>query len=274
MAIGGIPHYLKEIEAGKSATQNIEDICFSDTGLLKDEFANLYGALFDHSDNHIAIVRTLAKRKAGMNRNSLIQEAKLPNGGSVTKALEELSQSGFIDMYLPFGKKSKNKMYRLIDEYSLFYLQFIEKNIHDKDEVWKRLSQTQAYKIWCGYAFENICLKHIAEIKKALSIGGVYAVSSTFYKKGTKEESGTQIDLLLDRNDQIINIFEIKFYNKSFVVSKAYAQTLKNKLDVFAETTKTRKHLFLILITTFGITPNEHSLGLIDQVLTMDDLFE
>lgn len=274
MAMGGIPHYLKEVEPGKSATQNIEDICFSDTGILKDEFRNLYGALFDHSDNHIAVVRTLAKRKAGMNRNSLIQEAKLPNGGSITKVLEELKQSGFIDVYVPFGKKSKDKLYRLTDEYSLFYLQFIEKNSHQKDEVWKRLSQTQEYKIWCGYAFENICLKHISQIKQALSIGGVYSVSSTFYKKGTKEEPGTQIDLLLDRNDQIINIFEIKFYNKVFSVSKSYAQTLKNKLNVFEETTKTRKHLFLTLITTFGITSNEHSLGLVDQVLTMDDLFE
>jgi len=273
MTMGGIPHYLKEVEGGKSATQNIEDICFSNTGLLKDEFSNLYAALFDHPDNHIAIIRALAKRKVGMNRNNLIKEAKIPNGGNITKVLDELKQSGFIDVYLPFGKKSKDKMYRLTDEYSLFYLQFIEKNIHKKGEVWKRLSQTQEYKIWCGYAFENICLKHISEIKKALSIGGVYSISSTFYKKGTKKEKGTQIDLLLDRNDQIINIFEIKFYNTEFTVSKSYTQTLKSKLDVFQETTKTRKHLFLTLITTFGITHNEHSLGLIDQVLTIDDLF-
>jgi len=273
MSMGGIPHYLKEVESGKSATQNIEDICFSNTGLLKDEFANLYGALFDHSDNHISIVRTLAKRKSGMTRNDLIQAAKLPNGGSITKVLDELKQSGFIDVYLPFGKKSKDRLYRLTDEYSIFYLQFIEKNVHEKDDVWKRLSQTQAYKTWCGYAFENICLKHISEIKSALHIGGVYSVSSTFYKKGTKKEAGTQIDLLLDRNDQIINLFEIKFYNKEFSISKAYAQTLRSKMDIFEETTKTRKHLFLTLITTFGIAQNEHSLGLVDQVLTIDDFF-
>ncbi len=273
MAMGGIPHYLKEVESGKSATQNIGDICFSETGILKDEFSNLYAALFDHPANHIAIVRTLAKHHSGMNRNRLIKEAGLPNGGSITKVLDELSQSGFIDVYLPFGKKAKDKMYRLTDEYSLFYLQFIEKNIHEKEGVWKRLSQTQEYKIWCGYAFENICLKHISSIKAALSIGGVYAVSSTFYKKGTKNEMGTQIDLLLDRKDQIINIFEIKFYNKEITISKSYAQTLKNKLNIFSETTQTRKHLFLTLITTFGLSQNEHSLGLIDQTLTLDDLF-
>ncbi|MEM6698424.1 MAG: ATP-binding protein [Bacteroidota bacterium] len=273
MSMGGIPHYLKEIEKGKSAAQSIEDICFSGTGLLRDEFANLYRALFDHADNHIAVVRALAKRKMGMSRTQLIKAEKLPNGGSMTKVLDELQQSGFIEYYLPFGKKSKDKVYRLTDEYSLFYLQFIESNKNEKGEVWKKLSQTQDYKIWCGYAFENICLKHIAAIKRALGIGGVYASSSTFYKKGIGKEKGTQIDLLLDRNDGIINIFEIKFYNKEFTISKSYVKALKNKLDVFEETTHTRKQIFLTLITTFGLKSNEHSLGLVDQVLTLDDLF-
>lgn len=273
MAMGGIPHYLKEIEPGKSATQNIEDICFSETGLLRDEFSNLYAALFEYSDHHIAVVRALAQKRQGMDRNDIIKSAQLPNGGSVTKVLEELHQSGFIDVYYPFGKKKKDKLYRLADEYSLFYLQFIENHIHDRADVWHHLSQTQDYKIWCGYAFENICLKHIAQIKKALSIGGVYSTASSFLKKGTSAENGAQIDLLLDRNDQIINIFEIKFYNKPFALTQEYAQRLKNKLEVFEDATGTRKHLFLTLIATFGITPNEHSIGLVDQVLTMDELF-
>jgi AAA+ ATPase superfamily predicted ATPase len=274
MAMGGIPHYLKEVEAGKSATQNIEDICFSETGLLRDEFSNLYTALFDHSDNHIAIIRALAQKRQGMNRTELIKTAKLPNGGSVTKALNELQQSGFIDFFYPYGKKKNNKLFRLMDEYSIFYLQFIEKHTKELNNLWKQLSQTQTYKVWCGFAFENICLKHISQIKKALSIGGLYSISSSFYKKGTATEKGTQIDLLLDRNDQVINLFEIKFYNKVFTVSKGYAEILKTKIDIFEETTQTKKQLFLTMITTFGITENEHSVGLIDQVLTIDDLFE
>ncbi len=274
MAMGGIPHYLKEVEAGKSAIQNIEDICFSETGLLRDEFSNLYTALFEHADNHIAIIRALAQKRQGMNRTELIKTAKLPNGGSVTKALTELQQSGFIDIFYPYGNKKNNKLFRLMDEYSIFYLQFIENNTKELNNLWKQLSQTQPYKIWCGYAFENICLRHIPQIKKALSIGGVYSVSSTFSKKGKGKEKGTQIDLLLDRNDQVINIFEIKHYNKEFTISKSYAENLRNKRHIFEETTKTRKHLFLTMITTFGMIENEHSLGLIDQTLTMNDLFE
>ena len=273
MAMGGIPHYLKEVEAGKSATQNIDDICFSEAGILYDEFSNIFTSLFDDSYNHIAVIRALAKTKQGLDRNTLIETAKVPNGGTLTNVLEELQQSGFIESYQPFGKKTKDKLHRLTDEYTLFYLQFIENQDRTEAGTWELLSQTQDYKIWSGYAFEGICIKHLPQIKKAMSIGGVYSVASSFLKKGTKTEKGTQIDLVLDRNDHTINLFEIKFYNKSFTVSKEYAQVLQNKKDVFEETTKTRKHLFMTLISTFGITHNEHSLGLVDQVLTLDDLF-
>jgi uncharacterized protein len=273
MAMGGIPHYLKEVEAGKSATQNIDDICFSDTGILYDEFSNLFTSLFDDSYNHIAIIRALAKTKQGLDRNTLIETAKVPNGGTVTNVLEELQQSGFIDVYSPLGKKTKDKLYRLTDEYTLFYLQFIENQDAKEAGTWELLSQTQDYKVWSGYAFEGICIKHLPQIKKALSIGGVYSLASSFLKKGTKTEKGTQIDLVLDRNDHTINLFEMKFYNKAFTVSKEYAENLQNKKDVFEETTKTKKQLFVTLISTFGITHNEHSLGLIDQVVTMDGLF-
>jgi uncharacterized protein len=273
MAMGGIPHYLKEVEAGKSATQNIDAICFSEGGILYNEFSNLFTSLFDDSYNHIAVIRALAKTKQGLDRNTLIETAKVPNGGTLTNVLEELQQSGFIETYSPFGKKIKDTLYRLTDEYTLFYLQFIENQEKTEDGIWELLSQTQDYKIWSGYAFEGICIKHLPQIKKALSIGGVYSTASSFLKKGTKTEKGTQIDFVLDRNDQTINLFEIKFYNKSFIVSKEYAQILENKKHIFEETTKTRKHLFLTLISTFGITHNEHSLGLIDQTLTLDDLF-
>jgi uncharacterized protein len=273
MAMGGIPHYLKEIEGAKSAAQNIDDICFSEIGILRDEFPNLFSSLFDDSHNHIAVIRALAKTRQGVDRNTLIAVAKVPNGGTLTLVLEELEQSGFINAYQPFGKKTKDKLYRLTDEYSLFYLQFIEKQASGESGTWLQLAQSQEYKIWCGYTFESICIKHIQQIKKAMSIGGVYSVASSFLKKGTDTEKGTQIDMLLDRNDQIISIFEMKFYNDTFTISKEYAQNLKEKLRIFKATTKTRKHLFLTFVTTFGITHNEYSLGLVEQFLTLDALF-
>lgn len=274
MAMGGIPHYLKELKGGKSAAQNIDVICFSETGLLKDEFSNLFAALFKNSAKHIEVIRSLAKKQQGMTRNDIVKSTKFTSGASLSRVLEELEQSGFINAYFPFGAKKNDVIYRLTDEYSLFYLQFMETKRNETNGIWKHLSQTQAYKSWSGYAFESICLKHLPQIKKALNIGGVYSLATTFYKKGTKTEKGTQIDLVLDRNDHVVNLFEIKFYKQSMHLSKSYATTLREKMAIFRTATKTKKQLFWTVITTFGLLHNEHSLGLIDTVLEMDDLFE
>jgi len=271
--MGGIPHYLKELKAGRSATQNINRICFSEDGLLRDEFLSLYPALFQHSDYHIAIIRALATKQSGMSRKEILVVSKLPDGGRVTRVLDELMQSGFIANYPPFGKRKKGQVFRLQDEYSLFYLRFIEKNLQNPSN-WTSLSQTQSYKIWCGYAYENICLKHISNIKKALEINGVYTTTSSFLKIGTKEETGTQVDLVIDRNDHLINLCEVKFYNVAFTISKDYAAKLREKIRIFQENTNTKKQIHLILITTFGLKHNKHSLGLINADFGMEIFFE
>lgn len=273
MTIGGIPHYLEKIKGGKSAAQIIDDLCFSETGILKREFTKLYPALFENAEKHISVIKALTKKRQGMSRAEIIKTGKLSNGGTITKVLEELAQSGFITSYHPFEKKKKEKIYRLTDEYSLFYLQFMEQNVQEGRQTWQHISQTQGYKIWTGYAFESLCIKHLAQIKKSLDIAGVYATSYSFLKKGTKSQQGTQIDLLLDRKDGVINLFEMKFYNKTFTINKAYAQNLKAKMDIFEESTNTRKQLFWTMITTFGLQANEHSLGLVDSILDLDDLF-
>ena len=273
MIMGGIPHYLKEVQSGQSIVQNIDRICFSASGLLKEEFSRLYVSLFANADQHIAIIRALGNSHQGLTRGKIVEESKLSDGGSFSKILEELEQSGFITSYFPFGKKKKEKLFRLTDEYSLFYLRFIENKRKEGENTWQHLSQTQPYKIWRGYAFESLWLKHISQIKKALGIAGVYSETSSFYKKGNAEEKGTQIDLIIDRNDRVINICEIKFSDSEFSVSKEYSQKLRSKLHVFRETTKTKKYLMLTMLTTFGIKHNEHSLGYIEKVLTLDELF-
>lgn len=274
MALGGVPHYLKEIEGTKSAIQNIDAICFSEVGLLRNEFERLYPSLFENAEKHVMVIRALAKSNQGLTRNTIVKNTKLPENGNLSKVLDELIQSGFISIYQPFGKKKKDSLYRLTDEYSLFYLQFIEKQKQGGENTWQHLSQTQQYKSWTGYAYENICFKHISQIKKALGISGIYSTSSSFYKKGTPTQKGTQIDLLIDRNDHSINLIEIKFYNETFSLTKSYAKTLRDKMGIFREITKTKKHLTWLLITTFGLQHNQHSLGLIQNTLSLEDLFE
>ena len=162
----------------------------------------------------------------------------------------------------------------MTDEYSLFYLHFIEQNRRNVKGAWKALSQSAVFKSWSGYAFESVCLKHIDQIKKALQIGGIYSESSGFVFTGNEYLPGIQIDLLIDRNDQAINICEMKFHQKEFTISKSYATQLRKKISVFSEVSKTKKQIFLTMITTFGLLENKHSQGLVDNELLMGVLFE
>ena len=274
MAMGGIPHYLKEVVGHRSAIQNINHICFSDGGLLKDEFRSLYPALFEHADYHLAIIRVLAAKHYGMVRKEIVRTIPYNDSGRISAVLEDLIESGFVSEYFPFGKKKKEKVFRLNDEYSLFYLRFIEKHKYDGDDIWNMLSQTQEFKTWSGYAFENICLKHIPQIKKALGISGIYSTVSSFVKMGDEGDKGVQIDLLIDRKDQVINLVEIKFYNTAIALTNADADALREKFRIFRDSTGTKKLVNWVMLSTFGLAPNAYSLGAVAQSLDMQVLFE
>ena len=273
MAMGGIPYYLRDVQSGQSAMQNIERMCFSRTGLLYSEFDKLYASLFDYPENYIRVVRALGSKWKGLTRPQIVQHTGLSDGGHLSRILRELESCGFIQSQLPFAKKKKDTLFRLTDLYSLFYLRFIENAGDPVPGSWMQQSQGQAYKTWSGYAFENICILHVAGIKHALGISGVYSTISGFVFKGNDDREGIQIDLLIDRKDQVINICEIKYYNTEFVVNKSYAQNLQNKVGIFQEITGTKKQVFLTLITSSGLKENMHSTGLVQNSIQLDALY-
>jgi hypothetical protein len=273
MALGGVPYYLRNVARGQSATQAINKICFSNTGALHNEFDNLYQSLFAHAENHTKTVRALSKTPGGLTRQEIIDACGFSSGGGTTGMLNELEQSGFIQAAIPYKKNAKEAIYRLTDEFSLFYLRFMDRMKITGDDMWSRLSTTNKYKIWCGMSFEAICLKHIPQIKKALGISGIHSEESPWRHSGTKGESGAQIDLLIDRADRTITICEMKFYSGTFTIDKAYATELDRKLQVFREQTRTRQSLFLAFITTYGVKKNEYADRLIHNDLTMDLFF-
>ncbi len=275
MAMGGIPQYLKSINPGESAAQVIDRLCFTRDGLLKSEFNDLYRSLFTHSENHEAVVRALSKNGKGLTRNEIIKLCKFTSGGTTSKILKELTESGFITPYIPFQKTVNDSIYKLSDEYSLFYIKFIEGAKASGAGTWLRQFGTSPYTSWSRFAFESICQKHSQQIKKALGIEGVLTEVSTWRYHPLKggNRKGAQIDLLLDRADRSINLCEMKFSTSGFVINKKYAGELDNKENIFRMETKTRKTLFLTLITTYGIFKNEYSLGRVQAEVVMEDLF-
>lgn len=272
MALGGIPYYLEMVETSLSAAQNIDKLCFDEDAPLKTEFTILYNSLFRKAHNHIAIIEALSKSIYGIGRNELLDLAGLPNGGGSTRLLQELEESDFIIRSPAFGKTGKNSLYRLTDFYSLFYLKFIKQAGKKDRHQWITKIDSPDYRAWSGYAFEQICITHIEQIKKALGISGIQSYTSSW--QGSTDKQRAQVEMLIDRRDHVINLCEIKFSLHPFTIDKKYSAVLRNKINVFKQTTGTKKAIYLSFITTYGITKNEYAGSLVQNDLTMDILFE
>jgi uncharacterized protein len=269
MVMGGIPHYLEEVKAGKSATQNIDDICFAAQAPLRQEFNKLYQSLYDNAQIHIDIIRTLSTGRTGLTRNEIVEKAKLKSGGYLSSVLNELEESAFITAYIPINRKVKDALYRLTDEYSLFYLKFIEKTHSYEKGTWALLSSRSSWKAWSGYAFENLCLKHISKIKKALQLGGIYSEQSAWYDK----KAGAQIDLVIDRADKCVNLCEMKFSGTPYTITAQYAKELQHKVMAYKTASKTNKTIFTTLVTSYGVKENEYAAQYVDSSVKLSELF-
>lgn len=273
MAMGGIPFYLKEAERGKSATQLISQICFSPQGLLTDEYHQLYNSLFKHAEYHIRIVEALAARPQGMTRTDIASSTHLSEG-SLSRAIDELVACDFISLLQPLFNKKKDTLYKLTDLYSLFYLKFIKPNKGANYRIWEQLSTQSTYAAWSGYAFETICMMHLAQIKKALGISGVFTNHNSWKFTGNDALPGAQIDLIIDRADRIIQLCEAKFTKENFVLTNQYAAQLRLKKAVFRQVTETKKAVFTTLLTTYPAIQNKYYTAEIENEITMEHLFD
>ncbi|WP_310555872.1 ATP-binding protein [Flavobacterium sp.] len=271
MSVGGVPYYLKDVKPGQSVPQILDDLFFKPQAILKNEFQNLYASLFKNSNLHIAIIKALATKAKGLTRNELLTATKLASGGSFTKLLDELTVCGFIKIIYPIDKNKEGFLYRLVDEYSIFYYKFlVNKKVNSN---WLQFYNTQSYKIWTGYAFENLCFKHILNIKKALGINGIISNEYSWIYKENENQGGVQIDFIIDRSDNCINILELKFYDALFEMTKKYADEMHYKVSLFKEKTKSRKNIFTTLLTANGVKKNEYYLSAITNELKIEDLF-
>lgn len=271
MCVGGVPFYLKDIKAGDGVPQILDQLFYNKQAILKNEFQNLYAALFKNNTFHEKVVEALATKNKGLTRNEIIDATGIKGGGGLTTVLEELTQCGFIMPIYPIKKAKEDCLYRLMDEYTLFYFKFLKEG--KTKNSWSQVTQSQAYKIWSGYAFENLCFKHTFQIKMALGISGIVTNEYSYAVKPKGNKQGIQIDMIIDRADNCVNIVEAKFYNTEYEVSEAYARQLLHKVTIFQEQTSLKKNVFVTLLTVFGAKKNEHYLTAVTNQLLIDDLF-
>lgn len=279
MALGGIPYYWSFLKKGQSVAQNFDRMFFQLGGELAEEFNALYASLFKQPKRHIAIIAALARKKSGLLREELLKATHLSDNADFSKALLELEQCGFVRKYAMIGKKSKDAIYQLIDNYTLFYFDFISENVNGDEHFWTSQAGGSIHAGWAGRAFERVCMQHVAQIKEALGFSAVVSSVHSWSHKGEKDpvsgrtiHKGAQIDLLIDRNDDTINLCEIKYTNAAYTLTEEEDERIRNRKETFIRETGTQKTVLITMITAFGLTPG----GCADDIhcqLTMADLF-
>ena len=279
MALGGIPYYWSFLKKGQSVAQNFDRMFFQMGGELSQEFDALYASLFKKPRRHIAIITALAKKKRGLLREEVLKTSKLTDNTDFSKALQELEQCGFIRKYTTIGKKNKDAIYQLIDNYTLFYFDFIRENVNGDEHFWTSQAGSSIHAGWAGRAFERVCMQHVSQIKDALGFSAVVSSVHSWSYKGEKDpvsgktiHKGAQIDLLIDRNDDTINLCEMKYTNAEYTITEEEDEKIRNRIEAFVRETETEKTVLLTMITSFGLTPGGYSNDIHCQ-LTMADLF-
>ncbi len=273
MALGGIPYYWRYLARGLSLPQNIDRLCFAADAPLRHEFDELYSSLFSHAEVYKKIVASLARKKIGMTRGELLEALDAVPTGRLSEALETLESSGFVRSYRSFGAKKKNAIFQLIDPFTLFHFRFLDAPPSD-EHFWTSTLMSSAQSAWRGLAFERLCLLHLRQIRRALGVGAVHVEAYGWSFRGDATyPDGVQIDLILDRADNVINVCEMKYAAGAYAIDKATVRSLEQKVGTFRGVTKTRKAIHLTLVTANGVLKNAYS-GRVQSEVTLNDLFE
>jgi len=272
MILGGIPFYLSLLRRDLSLSANIDNLFFRKRAELWNEFQHLYRTLFTNSEIYIRVAEALSFKRMGLTRAEIAKKTGIPENGDLTKILNNLINSDFVRAYSFFGKKKADTLYQLRDYYSWFYFQYIRDYPGRDESFWSHSYNSGAKHAWAGFTFEQLCKDHIRQIKQKLGIAGVLAEESSWFSRGNQDHSGAQIDLVIDRNDHVINLCEIKYTAEECTIDKDGDRVLRNKIGAFVQETRTKKTIQTTMITTFGLKQNQYS-GMINTQVVLDDLF-
>ena len=256
MILGGIPYYMGYMKRQLSLAQNIDNMFFIKGAQLRDEYNRLFSSVFDNPDRVKEVVAFLSRRNAGYTRDEIAAYLEISNGGTLSVILSALVASDFVIKYVPFGLSKRKVHYKLVDQFCLFYLKFVEGHDSLSEGFWLQNLSSQNIVTWRGLAFENVCFNHISQIKNALGISGVKTTQSAWSKRGDDEE----------------DLCEIKFYNDLFTVDGDYYRVMMRRQSLLEPYLKRGMGIHNTLITTFGLFRNKYS-GVFTNVVTLDELF-
>ena len=273
MIFGGVAYYWGFLRKGESAAQGIDRLLFAPNGKLRGEFDSMATSLFRKDIGYRKVFAALSAKGIGMTRGDLLKRTGLPDGRVFCQILESLEKCGFVRRYTSFGKKRREALYQLLDSFALFHFRFIEPEPNPDPHDWSMGISAKAKSAWEGIAFERICLMHVGAIKRALQIGGVRTnICSWRHVADETYGKGAQIDLIIDRADNVVNICEMKYSSGKYALSKRDCEDIDNKMDAFRAVSGTAKSLHLTIVTANGLAENAYACKA-QRVLVLDDLF-
>ncbi|MBR2812670.1 MAG: AAA family ATPase [Solobacterium sp.] len=272
MTVGGIPSYLNYFDCSLSVAQNIQALFFERNAPLRDEFDRLFASLFTNPEVMKSIVTALNTKNRGLTRKELLHMTGIADSGQFSRQLKALESGAFIIKYDSFGNGKRESFYKLVDPLCNFYLRFVSGQSARRKSGWINIADSPAANAWRRYAFENICFHHISQIKFALGISGVSTDESLWSKRGDDETEGAQIDLIIERRDNVVNVCEIKFCGDEFRANKECHFALVRRERLLRELLPKKVSIHHTLITTFGLKRSEY-FGDFTNTIVMDDLF-
>lgn len=272
MAVGGIPYYLDKFSRGLSVAQNIDRLMFARDARLRNEFERLFGSLFVNPELYMKTVRVLASKHCGLTRDAISEGINMKSGAGMTKILRSLEESNFIVKYRPFDAGRGETLYRLTDPFCRFWLRFVEKQTSRDEQFWVHNQNMPILNAWRGIAFEELCLMHIGQVKQALGVAGIVSTQSEWTLRGDDYHDGSQMDMIIERADRVVNLCEIKCSSDEFEIDKAYDLTLRHRISMLRERIQKTQNVHMTFITTFGVKKNKYS-GIVQKEVVLDDLF-
>ena len=272
MMLGGIPYYLNCFEKSLSVSQNIQALFFDKGAPLKNEFERLFSSLFTNPEVMKEIIAALNTKRRGLTRQELIEKTGITDSGMLSKQLKALESGAFIMKYDSYGNGKRSSYYKVIDPFCIFYLRFVSDSSSKAKKEWQNSADSQAVTVWKGLAFENLCFNHVKQMKAALGISGVSTEESLWSKKGNNDEEGAQIDLIIERRDNVVNMCEAKFYSEEYVADKECHFALERRSRLLRQIIPKKASIHNTLITTFGLKKSEY-FGDFTDTITLDDLF-
>lgn len=268
MVLGGIPYYLGMLDKAMSVAENIDSLFFSDDAELRKEYPRLFKSLFKDPENYVTLINVLADCKQGMTRKEIVELPQFKSNGHLTVMLDNLVSCDFVRLYNN-GTKQNGGIYQLTDFYTLFYNKFCKRRTTD-DHYWRNHLDTNTMNNWYGLAYERVCMYHFRNIIRALRLDSIH---TEFYSWRSKTSSpGAQIDMVIDRSDNVVTICEVKYSKGDYLLKKSEYEKVLNRISTFDDEKKGRKAIQPVAITTYGIKQNEYS-DVFYKTLTMDDLF-